>query len=179
MRLFRRDSGPDQTELIDQQQRGGIHKENIRQGQNGPMGPQETRRHLRELTDHDLDENTIRLMSNMFSKDFMLSNLTDAEVKEIKWIARSIARKIKRMHPHPNAAAQGEYRKLVFNDPNDGLKPLSSYQENLVDQATLDFLTRPPRSRGGWQQDELGKQINVSKVEDDDDGREKGSLFSR
>lgn len=180
MRLFRRNKGPDQVELIDKQQRGQVHQANISPQSNGyQQQPRPDGRHIEELTETELDDATIRLMENMFAKDFMLSNLNDAEVKEIKWLARATARKIKRMHPRPESFVQGEYRKMVFEDSADGLRSLSPRQENLIDQAVLDFLTRPPRSRGGWQQDELGKQINVSKLEEDDSGNDKGSLFSR
>ncbi len=177
MKLFSRSDSTDQSELVDKQGRQRLAQAGLQAAQNGQMGKEETRRHLRELTDDELDEATLRLMSNLFSQDFLLSNLTDAEVKEIKWLARPISRTIKGMHPHHESAAQGQYRELVFGD--DSLEALTPYQETLIDQAVLDFLTRPPRSREGWQQDELAKSYNVSKVEDDSSDAEKGSLLGR
>ena len=173
MNIFRSNS-PDQDELMDRQQRQQMHASNLSQiDGDGNVD----REYLRELTKHQVDEHTIALMSNMFSQDFVLSNLTDAEVTEVKWLARNIATKIKRMHPSEKSVAQGDARKVYMEDPNDGLKSLSPHQQNLVDQAVLDFITRPPRSRGGWQQDEVSKQVRVSKTEDDSEDSKRGSLF--
>lgn len=137
----------------------------------------EDREYLREITEEQLDAATYELMTNLFSHDFVLSNLNDAEVTEQKWLARVVARKIKRMHPDAASFASGTSRRVVFDDDNDALQPLNPHQENLIDQAVLQFLTRPPRSRGGWQQDEVSKQYRVSRVEDDTEDNSGGSLF--
>lgn len=176
MGIFR-SSEPDQEQMMEKQARQNMHQSNfgtMEQGDNTP-----DKEYLREITEEQVDDSTLELMANMFSHDFVLSNLKDAEVTEIKWLARVVARKIKRMHPSSESFAAGEQRKIVFDDETAGLGPLSPHQENLIDQAVLDFLTRPPRSRGGWQQDEVSKQLKVSKVEDKSENSSSGGLFSR
>lgn len=177
MGLFFGSDEPSQEEMMERQAEQQLHQSNfgtMEQGDNSP-----DKEYLKEITEEQVDENTLELMSNMFSHDFVLSNLQDAEVTEIKWLARVVARKIKRMHPDSDAFAAGESRKVVFDDEQAGLKPLSPYQESLIDQAVLTFLTRPPRSRGGWQQDEVAKSLKVSKVEDKKEESSGGSLFGK
>lgn len=174
MNIFRsKPSG--QEEAIEKQHQQRLHSQNLADATDS--FDSNDREYLRELTQHDLDEHSLALMENMFSQDFVLSNLKDAEVTEIKWLARIIAMKIKRMHPPPESVVSGESRKVFFDDTGDGLSPLSPHQENLIDQAVLEFLTRPTRSRDGWQQDEISKQVRVSRTEEDDDDDERGSLF--
>lgn len=174
--MIGRSNSSNQEELVREQRRQKLH------AQNNAAGGSEfsrDREYLRELTEHELDEHTLKLMSNMFSQDFVLANLTDAGENEVKWLARNVAMKIKRMHPPSESVISGESRKVFNDDPSDALKPLSPHQENLVDQAVLEFFVRLSRSRDGWQQDEISKQIRVSRTEDesDDDGRR--SWFSR
>ena len=176
MALFGGDE-PSQDELMERQARQQMHQSNFGRMESGQNVP--NKEYLHELTENQVDDTTIELMQNLFSHDFMLSNLNPAEVIEQKWLVRVVSRKIKRMHPDSDAFAVGETRKVVFDDPRAGLKPLSPHQESLIDQAVLQFLTRPPRSREGWQQDEVSKQLTVSKVEGEEDNSGSGGLFAR
>lgn len=171
------DDEPSQDELMERQARQQLHQSNFGRMESGQNVP--NKEYLNKLTENQLDNGTIELMQNLFSHDFMLSNLTPAEVIEQKWLVRVVARKIKRMHPDSDAFAAGETRKVVFDDARAGLKPLSPHQESLLDQAVLQFLTRPPRSREGWQQDEVSKQLTVSKVEGEEDTTNTSGLFGR
>lgn len=175
--MLNRNGSSERKEMLEEQQRQQMHASNLNSAVESDYSTD--REYLRELTEHDVDSHTLALMENMFSQDFVLSNLKNAEVVEIKWLARVVAKKIKRMHPPPGSVVTGEGRKVINNDPSDGLKPLSPHQENLVDQAVLEFLSRPPRSRDGWQQDEISKQIRVSRTEDESDRDAGRSWFGR
>lgn len=167
-------NGQSQSEARAKQAERNIHQQNFAAGED----PSRDKEYLKEITKEQLDDATYELMLNLFSHDFVLSNLKDEEVTEQKWLARIVAVKTKRMHPDTESFATGLTRQVVFDDTQHGsLKPLSPHQESLVDQAVLQFLTRPPRSRGGWQQDEVSKQYNVSKVEGESDNNTGGSLF--
>lgn len=175
MRLFR-SSEPSQEELQQQQAQNALHQTNLGSMQQGEHTPD--KEFLREITEEQLDEGTYELMQNLFSHDFILSNLNAAQEQEIRWLAQVVARKIKRMHPDPECYAVGERRRIVFDDPDgEALRPLSPQQESLIDQATLQFLTRPARSREGWQQEELSKSYTYSEVGDSNDGQSGRSLF--
>ena len=164
-------------QLRDEQAKRNMHQNNL--GAVEQSARSDDREYLKEITEEQLDGATYELMRNLFSHDFVLSNLKAAEVTEQKWLARVVARKIKRMHPDSGSFATGVTRQAIFDDSSDALSPLTPQQESLIDQAVLQFLTRPPRSRGGWQQDEVSKQLKVSRVEDDGDESNSGSLFSK
>jgi hypothetical protein len=166
-------NGKSDDELRAENAARNLHQTQLNQGhqQGAP-----NREYLREITDEQLDEQTYELMQNLFSHDFVLSNLEDAEVTEQKWLARVVAMKIKRMHPPAESFVTGRTRQFVFDD-DDSLRPLDPHQETLIDQAVLQFITRPPRSRDGWQQDEVGKTVSVSRVEDENAGGGGGGLF--
>ena len=172
MNLFQSNGREDELDRHQQQQ---LHQTNLSTMQDGPDVDTE---YLQELTSNELDDHTVALMQNLVSQDFLLSNLKSAEINEIKWIARSIARKIKRMHPPQESVVEGERRKVLLDDERDGLQSLTPHQENLIDQAMMDFLTRVARSRDGWQQDEMGKQLRVSRTEDDSSDDADGGFFS-
>jgi len=168
-------NGKSDEQLRDEQAKRNIHQSNLN-GQQRPSEAVPNKEYLQEITDNQLDGATYELLQNLFSHDFVLSNLEGAEVTEQKWLARVVARKAKRMHPGSESFATGESRAVIFEDGGSALEPLNPQQESLIDQAVLQFLTRPPRSRGGWQQDEVSKQLKVSRVEDNND-EEKRGLF--
>ncbi len=141
-----------------------------------PSG-RKNREYLKELTKYDLDPATEKLMANLLSPDFVLGNLKDAEVKEVRWLARVTALAIQRMHPPEGSAYTGEARKYYL-DTKYALKPLSDHEINLINQALLDFFLRITRSRDGWQQDQISQQMKVSKREEGDDDGGIGGLFS-
>lgn len=162
-------------ERLEKHQQQQLHQTNLAtMDDGGMMGDTE---YLQELTDNQLDSHTVVLMQNLVGQDFLLSNLKGAEINEIKWLSRSMARKVKRMHPPQESFVTGERRKVLLDDDRDGLKPLTPHQENLVDQALMDFFTRVARSRDGWQQDEMGKQLRVSRTEDDSGDESEGGFF--
>lgn len=159
---------------LERHQKQQLHQTNL---STIPDDPNVDTEYLQELTANELDDHTIALMQNLVSQDFLLSNLKSAEINEIKWLSRSMARKIKRMHPPQESFVQGERRKVLLDDDRDGLSALTPHQENLVDQALMDFFTRVARSRDGWQQDEMGKQLRVSRTEDDSGDDNEGGFF--
>lgn len=169
-------NGKSNEQVRDEQAKRNMHQTNLSQQQR-PGDAVPNKEYLQEITDNQLDGATYELLQNLFSHDFVLSNLEGAEVTEQKWLARVVARKAKRMHPGSESFATGDSRAVIFEDSSAALEPLSPHQESLIDQAVLQFLTRPPRSRGGWQQDEVSKQLKVSKVEDGSE-EEKRGLFS-
>jgi hypothetical protein len=138
--------------------------------------------YLDKLTQTDLDDQTVELLDNLVTPDFVLSKITKAEKLEMKWLIRAHAEKIKAMHPDQDSPLQGDHREAMYGDAEDGLETLADNQKALVDQAVWALFMRVFRSEGGWQQQELSSQYNVSRVDDereDDDGSRLGSLFNR
>jgi hypothetical protein len=136
--------------------------------------------YLDKLTDHGLDSHTAELLDNMLSPDFVMSRISEAEKDEMKWLVRLEAEKIKAMHPPQNSPVSGDRRKMLYDDEDAQLEPLSDQQKQMLDMAVWDVFFRIARSVGGWQQEELSSQYKVSRVEDEqgDDGGRLGGLFS-
>jgi len=136
--------------------------------------------YLDKLTENGLDSHTSELLNNMLSPDFVMSRIAEAEKDEMKWLVRLEAEKIKAMHPPQNSPVAGDRRKMLYDDIDAQLEPLSDQEKQMLEMATWDIFFRVARSVGGWQQEELSSQYNVSRVEDeknDSDGR-LGGLFS-
>lgn len=138
------------------------------------------REYLEELTSAGVPEETAKHMRELLSEDFVLGNLRDEEVQEIRWLARELQKEVEWMHPSEQSVVQGEYRKFLYDDPDDGLSSLSDKQEVKIGEFILDVFARVSRGRDGWQQEEMGKHYTVSEMKDPDSGSSGlGGLFSR
>lgn len=135
---------------------------------------------IKETTDHQLPEQTYYYLRVWMTQDLVLSNLKDAEVTEIKYLARVEAKRILIAHPFEECVLTGEYREAVYGTENDSLVPLRWYQEAWITQLATIVFVRTARSRGGFQWDKFNESVQVSR---DDTKREKvksrlWSLFS-
>ena len=127
---------------------------------------------IESLTSTSLDAATISHLQNLLSKDFVLGKLNSAEKDELKWLMRNIWLRVKRMHPPEESYVKGEFRKVLHDDPKDGLRPLSDRQEEEIWHVILGVFARVSRSHDGWQQEEFGKVYAVTeRRESGDEGR--------
>lgn len=123
---------------------------------------------IESITETNLDAATISHLQNLLSKDFVLGKISPAEKDELKWLARNIALRITTMHPFEESVFKGEYRKVLFDDEDEGFRPLSSSQEEEIKHVILAFFVRESRSEGGWQQEEFGKFYAVTEKRDEE-----------
>lgn len=132
--------------------------------------------YLEAVIDDELDHATVGMLRNMTSPDFILSNLQDAEINEIKKLREITLKKVFAAHPHPKATMQGQAREEVY-DNGSKFSPLDQNQKALIDQYVRGAFARVARSREGFQQEQFGKTISASEVrnESEDGG---GGLFS-
>jgi len=127
--------------------------------------------YIREVTDTELQHQTIEIVENMLSKDFVLSNMTDAEVHEQRWITRLIKLQVEAQHPHADSMWQGRFRQLASGRADQHLHSLSEAEKTELTEIVQGVLARVARSREGWQQEEISKSYAVSERRDtDDDG---------
>jgi hypothetical protein len=136
-----------------------------------------SKEYLESLTDHDLDENTLDTLQNLLSKDFVLGNLEEAEKDELKWLFRSVKRRVVAMHPPEESYVQGDYRKFLHDDPSDGFQSLSDAEKEGIWHIIVGVHARVTRSVEGWQQEEFGKVYAVSERREGDDDGGLGGLF--
>lgn len=174
--LGRRRERMTDRERVEEQERQQEHQTVQAATLEQPGNPEISREYIRELTRHELDDATEELLHNVLSHDLVLGNLKDAEVTETRWLLENIFLAVKREHPSHDSFVEGEYRKFLLDDETDGLKPLSSHQEVLLEQARIALINRLTRSRGGWQQEEMGKQVAVSRREDVDRDESNGTI---
>jgi len=96
------------------------------------------------------------MLRNMTSPDFILSNMNDAEITEIKKLRRITYKKVVAAHPNDDAIMQGDLREQVYEN-GEKLEPLSQNQKVLIDQYIRGAFARLVRSRDGFQQDSSGR----------------------
>jgi hypothetical protein len=164
-------SEPSDAERREEQRVEQQHQMNLNASQAQGTGMDRT--YINEMTDHELDQGTIDIMSNLLDRDFMLGNLSDAEVHEYRWLARVIRLEIEALHPSEDSIFTGDLRAAAFDDPNDALPALSEQDLSIIEQFLMGVIARATRGKDGWQQEMFNKTISASErreVGNDDDG---------
>lgn len=165
------DRGPSDEELREEQTQRQLHQMNLNAGQ--AQGEPMDRTYIREMTDHELEQGTIDILSNLLDRDFMLGNLSEAEVHEYRWLARVLRLEIEALHPNEESVWQGHVRAVAFDDRDDGLPSLSEQDLSIIEQFLMAVIARATRGKDGWQQEMFNKTITASEtrqIDDDDDG---------
>ena len=160
-----------QEDQIREQRQNQEHMQNLAQNlpENG-LDPDFVER----VTNSELDQGTVRILSNMLSRDWVLSNFNEAEVHEIRWLARVMMDQLEALHPTEESIWTGEYRKYAAGNDRQALQPLDAAQRLVIFEFIQGTIARATRSKDGWQQEIFKKQITqserVDRSADDDDG---------
>jgi len=136
--------------------------------------------YLQKLTQTGMGDAGIDMLDNMVDRSFVLGNLKDAEVHEIKWRLHTLYLKIKAQFPPQESDITGAVRAFLYDDTDENLEPLSDQQRNIIAQMLIGIHVFVSRSRDGFQQEMMIKSINVSEVLDPEDEEESslGGFFS-
>jgi len=129
--------------------------------------------YINKLTNSELDAGTVKMLSNMMSKDFVLGNYSDAESNEHRWLTRIIKLQVEAQHPHDDSMWQGRFRQVASGRGDQHLSSLSDRELTIIRQFIRGVLSRSSRSRDGWQQDKMNESIAVQErrdVDEDDGG---------
>jgi len=129
--------------------------------------------YIDKMTDHQLSQGTVDILSNLLDQDFLLGNLTDAEVHEYRWLARVIRLEVEAIHPGQDAIFQGDLRMVAYDDRAQRLPPLDEVDKAVIEQFLMGVISRATRGKDGWQQEMFNKTITASErreVDGDDDG---------
>lgn len=177
MSLFRESPEQRKQKMMQEQTRNATHRD-MQQSMMNSEG-QIKKEYLEELTSAGIPDETAKHLRELLSEDFVLGNLRDEEVQEIRWLGRELQKEVEWMHPNDDSVLNGEYRKFMYDDDDDGLSSLSDKQQVKIGEFILDVFARVSRGRGGWQQEEMGKHYTVSEMKDGDDSKGRlGGLFS-
>jgi len=166
-------NGMSPEEQQQNQQANQEHMTNLQFAENGDLDEG----YIDKVTNSELDPGTVSTLSNLLSKDFVLGNLSEAEVHEHRWLTREIMIEVEAMHPDHDSMWQGRFRQVASGERRDALRPLDDAQKSVMQQFIQGVISRATRSKDGWQQEEVNKSYRVSeRVEpESDDG---GFLFS-
>jgi len=146
------------------------HSQNMQSA--GEQFEHEKAQYLQKLTRTGMSDAEIDMLDNMVDRSFVLGNLKDAEVHEIKWRLHTLYLKIKAQFPPQDSDITGKIRAFVYDDPDEKLDPLTDQQRNIIAQMLIGIHVYVSRSRDGFQQEMMVKSINVSEVQDPDDDEE-------
>lgn len=159
---------PSVEEQQEEQQKNQDHVTNLQFADDGSMDSG----YIDKVTNSQLQQGTVRILSNLLSKDFVLGNLSDAEVHEHRWLTRQVVLEVEAAHPRPDSMWRGRFRQVASGMERDALEPLDDAQKTVMQQFVQGVITRATRSRDGWQQEEVNKSYRVSerREPDKDDG---------
>ena len=122
--------------------------------------------YLEQVLESELQPATAAMLTNLLSRDWVLSKMSNAEVHEMRWLSRTIADEIEAMHPPEDSIWTGEIRRYASGDPKQSLEPLNSAQKTEIFQFIQGVIARVARSKEGFQQETFKKQIRKSERED-------------
>jgi hypothetical protein len=125
-----------------------------------------------EGVDEQGRRNIAHALQALLSRDFVLGNASDAEINEIRWLARNTVDMLKCSFPPKESVVQGGYRKVLLGDEHDGRTALSNVDERRLEQTVFAFLMRITRSEDGWQMEKIADSHEHNVLEKrDDSGR--------
>lgn len=133
--------------------------------------------YLDRLAQTGMSDAGTKMLDNMVDRTFMLGNLSEAEVNEIKWRLHVQYIKIKARFPHQESVVQGKYRAYCFDDRSQDITALTDEQKIIISQMLIGIAVYVSRSRGGFQQEQLVKSISVSEVRNPDEEEEKDGII--
>jgi hypothetical protein len=105
------------------------------------------------------------MVEQLLSRDFILGNASDAEIEEVRWLARNVVDMLEASFPPEESVVQGSYRKVLLRDDSDGRRALDDVDRQELQQTVLAFLMRITRSEDGWQQDKVADSHDHRVVE--------------
>lgn len=117
-----------------------------------------------ELMETQVDEHTVGLLKNMFSKELMLGNIDEGSHEESYWLAQNYVDFVFAEHPDARSTFTGERRAMLSGDYSNKLKPLNGLQEAWIEFAINNFKVILSRSIEGFQQEMNVKSINVNEA---------------
>jgi len=159
-----RNDGPTQEEMQEAQQANQDHAANLQFADDGSMDTG----YIDAITNSQLQQGTVDILSNLLSKDFVLGNLSEAEVHEHRWLTRELVLEVEAAHPRPESMWRGRFRQVASGQTRDALEPLDDAQKTTMQQFIQGVIARATRSRDGWQQEEVNKSYRVSERREPD-----------
>jgi hypothetical protein len=142
---------------------------------------------IRELvSDSDIDigegeheqTRTVAKLQNLLARDWVLSNLTEAQEHDARYKLEVLRVKITGIHP-PEGGITGPTRAFLMDNPEEELEPLTQQERLLIDELIETLKTRFARSRGGFEREQQNTDIARTETgETGEDDATSWGLFS-
>jgi len=147
-------------------------QEDLANIQAAEQGADPSTAYVETILESELQDPTKEMLLNLLSRDWVLSQMNEAEVHEQRWLARVMADEIYAMHPAEDSIWQGAIRAYASDDPKQDIESLSSAEKTQIFQFIQGFISRVLRSRDGMQQETFRKNVRESRrpSEDGDSG---------
>lgn len=124
---------------------------------------------MRVLSESGIPDDLTALLSET-NQDHILGNMTEAEIWERKHNLLINQEYVESMFPPEESVLQGEFREKYFDLPG-GKTSLNPKDLHAISDSMDAAYARSTRSRKGWQQEQLAKQIQET-IRRDGDGRD-------
>jgi len=159
---------PSMEEQQAMQEANQDHSANLQFADDGTLDPG----YIDKVTKSQLQQGTVRILGNLLSKDFVLGNLSEAEVHEHRWLTRQLVLEVEAAHPTDTSMWRGRFRQVASGQQRDALRPLDDAQKTVMQQFVQGVISRATRSKEGWQQEEMNKSYRARerREPDSDDG---------
>lgn len=143
---------------------------------------------MREILDVDdleekLQPQMVAKVQSMLNKQWIVSNLTDAEVHD-RWYWLDVQKlKLLGAAPPEGSRVVGELRANIYNDRTENIRPLTSAERNAIDQIIKGLQNMVTRSRGGFEREQINTNIARTETESKNSNQQSSGglrgLFSR
>lgn len=161
-----------------ERERGREHDEKmaaLKDGQPNHREEKIRRDLLEKLTETDLNKPSKQLLGNLITPDWVLANLSEDYLWELKWRLEVTKEKYKALHPAKECVVTGEFRQYVNDDDRMEIKlePLSQQEILAVDNFFHSVWLRVTRAKDFKQQEILRTEIrdvHTDNASDSDSG---------
>jgi len=132
-----------------------------------------------DLESH-LDPFELNKVRALINRQWVLANLTDAQVHD-RWYKLEVMKlKIFGEFPPSESAIQGPMRAFLFDDEMEQLTALTAEQRNAIDQIIASLQNMLTRSKEGFERKQINTNIaRTEREQTENDGKGKLGLFSR
>jgi len=135
--------------------------------------------YLERLVNSELDGDKKDILANLLSRDWVLGNLTDEQVHEIKWELRIMREQFFAMYPDQDSGVTGSLRAFVHDKQSASLDPLTQQERHEVDQFFRGVWMRVSRASDMKQQELMATSISESYVQRGDTADGDGGIIGR
>lgn len=115
-----------------------------------------TKEFAQYLTENDISIGVADSAANLLAKEFKLGNITAADRRAVRYLAKNIVEYVDCEHPPTDSHLQGPYRAAMAGDMSERtVRALSPSDKIKLESAIMSFDFSTSRSEGGFQQTKM------------------------